>query len=728
MSKQNLIILLLTIFIIEFAVMVIFDPILSHFSPLSAGLIDSSILMLMFAPPLWIICSQITGVSRPAMVGQFTYPGRTGLFCKFLTAIFVIEFMVMFFLLPLLPISANNERAFLDASLLALSVFPLAQYFFNRYGDSVHSPSLADLLASPIIIYSAILYMVFLADACQEALQTFLTPIGLEDYSLLIDSSMTTFFIAPFIWLIVGRPLIKAAKEEKYRTRTILNQVIDAVITLDGRGLVTSVNPSVEKIFGYSYQELLGQPILKLFDEKQSELQQLLADSSNAQPGEEGKMFREKICRHRNGGTIFMDVSVNSVWQHGRKEWLMILHDITQHKETERALLERDLRFQQIFEQSDDAIAFFRPNNNKFIDVNTPFANLFGYSKEEILSQQLESLIETQDYPQVNRVLRRTVKGYSEILQNFKGLHRSGMQMNLSMRCKLMTIDNVNILFCSFRDITDRIRLENEAKDIQAKLIQTNKMTSLGLMVSGVAHEINNPNNFVLANSRMLANAWDDARKVLNEYYQEHGEFCLGGIPFTELEGHFPQLLTGIHEGASRIDKIVRNLKNFYRTSARTRDENVNINQVVTSATSLLQHELVKHTNHFTMTLAENLPFIKGSGQQLGQVVINLLMNACQALTDNNQGIWVETNYDPEADLVLLTVRDEGRGMSVEDSRKIMEPFFTTKLDEGGTGLGLTICRSIVMEHAGTLEYDSTPGKGTTFFVRLPAFIPDTKA
>jgi len=726
MSKQNFAILLLTVFIIEFAVMVMFAPLLSNLSPFAAGTIDSCLLVLMFAPPLWIVCSQLCGVRQAVTGGQFLHPGRLALFCKLLCAVCAIEFMVMSLILTLLPSLQGNQLAFLDASLTALIVLPFARGLFRRFGDRIHSPSLADLLSSPVIIYSAILYMVFLADAGQEALQPYLTPQGFEDYALLVDSSLTTVLIAPFIWLIVGKPLIKAAKEEKFRTKTILDEVVDAVITVDVQGLISSMNPTAEKIFGYKFKELQGRPILKLFDGMQPDIQQTLIDPSYNQPGQEGRMFRERICQHRNGGNLFMDISVNSVWQHGRKESLMILHDITQHKETERALRERDERFQQIFEQADDAIAFFRPHTSRFIDVNTPFAKLFGYSKTEIMKQKLEHLIGPRDLPQVNLAIRRTAKGFSESLQNFIGLHCSGAQINLSMRSKLMTIDNIDIIFCSFRDITDRIRLENEAKEIQAKLIQTNKMTSLGLMVSGVAHEINNPSNFILANSRMLANTWDDTRKILYEYYQEHGDFCLGGMPFPELDEHFPQLLSGIHEGAVRIDKIVRNLKNFYRP-VHTRDENVNLNQVVISAASLLQHELVRFTKNFDMNLAENLPVIKGSGQQLGQVVINLLMNACQALPNKNHGVWVQTSYNPETTFVTLSVRDEGRGMSPEDSQKIMEPFFTTKLDAGGTGLGLAISRSIVTEHAGALEFDSTPGKGTIFTVRLPAFLPGAK-
>ncbi len=384
---------------------------------------------------------------------------------------------------------------------------------------------------------------------------------------------------------------------------------------------------------------------------------------------------------------------------------------------------ERDERFRQIFEQADDAIVFFKPNSCNIIDVNATFSKLFGYSKAELLSKDFVSLLAREDREAVTSAINKSGQGALIRLDNFIGLQHDGTRINLSMQSKLMTIDDIKIVFASFRDITNRIRLESEAKEIQAKLIQTNKMTSLGLMVSGVAHEINNPNNFILSNSRLLTETWQDNRKILYKYYLEHGDFYLAGIPFSELDEQIPKLFAGIQDGATRINDIVKNLKNFYRPD-RSAIERVDLNEVATSTVSLIHHELVHFTNNFQLALMDGLPAIKGNSQQIGQVMINLLLNACQSLPDKNRGIWLETGYDRTTSQVTLTIRDEGRGMTREESRRVLEPFFTTKLDEGGTGLGLTICKSIIMEHQGDLEFNSKPGKGSTFLVRLPADIP----
>ncbi len=726
MSKDIFFILLLFIFVAEVAVMEIFEPVISQFATLPAGLIDAGILTVLLAPPLWLLCSRFPSIRIQEQSGKSFYAGRFNLFLQLLASAFVIEFLIMLILPKLLPDLSGRSFALLDATLAMLFILPVLWQKLCRLDKRFQKLPLADFLSSPVILYGTLLYAVFFADMVQEMVQPFLAPDSLDAYFILIDSTLTTALVAPFLWLLVGRPLTKTLRSETIRTGRILDQIVDAVITLDAGGQIIAMNPAAQKVFGLTPAELAGQSVEVLFAEDQLNIQQLISKTSSDKSDRQKIMLYETLCRDRSGATLIMNISLSNTLHHDREEWLMILHDITYHKEAERALRERDERFRQVFEQSDDAIAFFKPNTCSVIDVNVTFTGLFGYSKAEIREQGLEHLLGPDDLLRVGNAIRETGQGSQVRLDDCIGLRRNGTQFNLSMRSKLMTIDGIRIVFCSFRDITSRLRLEKEAKDIQAKLIQINKMTALGLMVSGVAHEINNPNNFIMTNSRLLASTWEDNRKILHEYYLEHGDFCLGGIPFSELDTHTPRLFAGVLEGSSRINEIVKNLKSFYRPE-QIAIAGVDINQVAASAASLLHHELVNFTKNFQIILAEGLPSVKGNGQQIGQVVINLLMNACQSLPDKDCGIRLETGYEPESSQVTLTVRDEGRGMAPGDSCRIMEPFFTTKLDEGGSGLGLTICKSIITEHEGTLEFKSKPGKGTTFVVRLPADIPAAK-
>ncbi|MGB5995058.1 MAG: ATP-binding protein, partial [Candidatus Deferrimicrobiaceae bacterium] len=267
---------------------------------------------------------------------------------------------------------------------------------------------------------------------------------------------------------------------------------------------------------------------------------------------------------------------------------------------------------------------------------------------------------------------------------------------------------------------TARVRAEEEARARQAQLIHANRMTSLGTMVSGVAHEINNPNNLIMFNAPMIQGAWADADRVLASHFRESGEFLLGGLPYSEMRQVVPKLITGMTESSGRIRNIVEKLKNFARRDSENLDCKIALNEVIRAAASILNHEIVRGCRNFRLDLAENLPMVMGCAQQLEQVMINLIQNSLQALPDRTKGIRIATSVNRGTGMVEVRVIDEGGGMSDEVMKHLAEPFFSTKLDSGGLGLGLSISSSIVLEHNGTLDFTSEVGKGTTARITFP--------
>jgi C4-dicarboxylate-specific signal transduction histidine kinase len=191
-------------------------------------------------------------------------------------------------------------------------------------------------------------------------------------------------------------------------------------------------------------------------------------------------------------------------------------------------------------------------------------------------------------------------------------------------------------------------------------------------------------------------------------------------LPYSQISDQVAQLFAGIIEGSRRINEIVTNLKGFARQESVSLDNDVEINQVVSSAVSILRHEIGRMTEDFRFEPGDDLPPIKGNRHQLGQVIINLLMNACQALPDKSAAVTLRTYFDESAGQNVVVVQDQGCGIPAEAAAQIMDPFFTTKLDSGGTGLGLSICQSIIKDHKGSLEFHTGIGRGTTFFVKLP--------
>jgi len=186
------------------------------------------------------------------------------------------------------------------------------------------------------------------------------------------------------------------------------------------------------------------------------------------------------------------------------------------------------------------------------------------------------------------------------------------------------------------------------------------------------------------------------------------------------MRNRIPRLFSGITDGSKRIQQIVEDLRDFVRRDASDMNQSVDVNAVLKSATSLLSNMITKSSSNFSVKYAENLPILKGNSHRLEQVMINLIQNACQALLDTRRRLSLSTSFDEKTCSVVVKVHDEGIGIPPEVLPHITDPFFTTKSDSGGIGLGLSISSRIVKEHGGLLTFTSEPGTGTTAEMILP--------
>jgi len=263
-------------------------------------------------------------------------------------------------------------------------------------------------------------------------------------------------------------------------------------------------------------------------------------------------------------------------------------------------------------------------------------------------------------------------------------------------------------------------RVVSKQKYLQQQLMQADKMIALGTLVSGVAHEISNPNNYILLNSEILSRAWKDIDPIIEQHNKENEDFLLAGVSYSEAKKNIPKFISDIHQGAGRIENIVKNLKDFARPIHRDQMERIDVNAVIQSGVNLIGNQIRKFTNKFSVEYNRNLPPIRGNFQRLEQVIVNLLLNSSQALSDKNKGIFVSTGYQKNSGHIQIQVKDEGEGISSVNLAQITNPFFTTRRDSGGLGLGLPICSTIIKDHGGQLRFDSKPGKGTTAIIVLP--------
>jgi signal transduction histidine kinase len=232
-------------------------------------------------------------------------------------------------------------------------------------------------------------------------------------------------------------------------------------------------------------------------------------------------------------------------------------------------------------------------------------------------------------------------------------------------------------------------------------------------MFGGIAHEVNNPNNFILLNAQFLQKIFNDAYPILKEYYEQSGDFSLAGIPFSKSKDKILQSLQGIIEGVMRVRGITKSLTDYAKKDPGDLNQDVNINSVIEGAILIAGNKIKSSTNYFKVVYDDLAPKITGNLQQLEQVLINLITNSCESLTSKDQKILISVVVDKERKRLKVIVSDEGAGINEENLKYIFDPFFTTKRNTGGTGLGLYISYNIIKSHGGELIIKSNSGKGT---------------
>ncbi len=272
------------------------------------------------------------------------------------------------------------------------------------------------------------------------------------------------------------------------------------------------------------------------------------------------------------------------------------------------------------------------------------------------------------------------------------------------------------------REVAERKRAAKELQVRQKQLLHADKMTSLGILVSGVAHEINNPNGLIQLSLPQLKKTYSDIEPLLEKHFKENGDFQLGWFNYSRMRKEIPNMLQEMLESSNRIKRTVEELKDFARRDDSGLNDKVELNKVITSALRLVGNTLHKATANFSAEYAPDLPDFRGNGHRIEQVVVNLILNACQALTSTNQAIKVKTYVSEDGLMVVMDLEDEGCGLDEETLARITDPFFTTKRETGGTGLGLSISDGIVKDHQGRLEFSSQPDRGMQVHMYLPIY------
>ena len=471
------------------------------------------------------------------------------------------------------------------------------------------------------------------------------------------------------------------------------------------------VSPSCERVTGYSRQEFLHNGMLTL-EITHPEDRGIVVGHLRNLADQAPCMIDFRIVT-RDGKVRWISHRCQPVYGVAG-EWLGRRgsnRDITDRKDAEQRLLESRNMLQLVFDGIREPLLLMETGGTVLI-MNSAACAYFRIEPGEARGRRCRDLTCHGERCRDCRILDAMLQGKSTGYER-QGLFDPGRVEQVSVEMIRPAGEHPAMAIVRIRDIT-------REKQIEKDLLQADKMIALGTLVSGVAHEINNPNNFISLNISLLQEVWASLDPVLERYHREYGDFLAGGLPYGEMKAEIPNLLAGIEAGARRIQKIVKQLRDYSLPGPGLLEENLQLNEIVRQALALIDKKIARATARFSVSYGSGLPPLSGSSQKLEQVVINLVLNACQSLPDRERAVRVGTACDREGGTVSLVVEDEGCGMAESVVAQIMNPFFTTKRDIGGTGLGLAVSSRIVAEHNGRIDVKSVPGAGSTFTVRLP--------
>jgi PAS domain S-box-containing protein len=509
----------------------------------------------------------------------------------------------------------------------------------------------------------------------------------------------------------------KALRESEARFRE-LAECVREIFWISTIDKLLYISPAFEEVFGAALKDVFSHPDF-LFDlihpEDRDRIRQAheVATAEGATFDEEFRILRPDGSERWLWGRSF------PVWEEGLMvRRVGIAEDITQRKRAEQQLQKSMNTLRAVFDGISDPLLLV-DGDMRLLMLNKAARGLYEVSSDaSVIGKPCFEAIRSKPGPCAECRIAPLVAGGEHASFERKGFRGPETIEQVTIFPVKEEAGGPASAIIHIRDIT-------KTKKIEGDLVQADKMISLGILVSGVAHEINNPNNFIMLNTPILQEAWGSISPILEKYYAENDDFIVGGLPYSEMRDEVFKLFSGVVEGSRRISRIVEELKNFARHDVTDMDQPVNVNDVVRNACSLGAGMIKGSTDAFSIFCDDGLPVVRGSAQKLEQVILNLIQNACQALPGRNSAVRISTGLDPDSGNVLIEVRDEGTGIAEDVLPHIMAPFVTTKQNLGGTGLGLSVSANIIRDHGGTILVESKRGAGTTVTISIPPHKPE---
>jgi PAS domain S-box-containing protein len=502
-------------------------------------------------------------------------------------------------------------------------------------------------------------------------------------------------------------PNCHSERDDTMASPDLLDSILDsathtAIVVTDLDGKILQFNKGAANLFGYSAQEAKDRSLPELTFSKEDRNSHLF--ESIVERVKNVGWAEERLLRLHKGGRLFPALSTATSLNDSNGEIhgiLEITQDMPSLFRLEQELKSSKKFLENILESSIDAV--ITTDHKGYITyVNRAFRELVGLRSHQIIGKHI-SIYYRAGIDQARQIMDK-LRQFGRIRDYEFDIKIGEKVIPIRTSDTLLYDDYGEIVGTMgvFQDITARKKLLEKLSATQAELIQAVKIRALGDLVTGVAHEINNPLMASDTFLHLLEEDLDDNLKLKKRV-----------------------LL--IKECNRRIQDIVKKLKEFSR-KAEVEFIDMDVNDAVQSVVEITRQQLLNQGIEVKLTLGRGLPKVLGDKNQIEQVLLNLISNARDAMEGKSKKeLVIQTLLSQKGRLVKICIRDTGIGMSKEQIEKIFNPFFTTKDPDKGIGLGLSICYRIIEAHQGKIEVKSTLKKGTEFIVSLPVYLKKGK-
>ena len=470
-----------------------------------------------------------------------------------------------------------------------------------------------------------------------------------------------------------------------------------AVIITDRDGIIEYVNPKFTDSTGYPYEEAIGKnpSILKSGETPKAKYKKLW-DTILA-----GKEWKGVFHNRKKDGTLYWENASIAPLKNKNGEithFIAVKEDITERKKMETTLLDHETFIDSIVANMHDGLISINRENNIQL-FNATAEKIFGWTSQEIMGKDL-TLLTPEVYREKHKVGFQNLieTGQSKILNDtveIEGLRKNGTSFPLELSVSKMTQGDETWYVAVVRDISDKKENEERLRIAQKQLMASQKLASIGELSAGVSHEVLNPVNIISVHSQMLKRKVKDDERV--QLYCDK-----------------------VSNEIKRIQKIMGGLLDFSR-QGDTKLEKGTLREHIEKVIVLVENEYILDNVTFERDWCDKLVDIEYDADKLRQVFLNLINNAKQAMPNGGTiTIGCRPVKKRNKSYHQFSFKDTGSGMNEEVASKIFNPFFTTKAEGQGTGMGLSIVHGIIEEHGGEIEIETQEGKGTTFFINLP--------